>query len=80
MSHALQIVADSDDSGSYRWIVLAQDPHEAGVFHEHSTSECHYSDWGAALDAGTLALAAAEGQAYENEAADPVSDADCPGP
>lgn len=41
------------------------------------TAECEFEDWAAALDAGTLALAAAEGQAYENEAADPVGDADC---
>lgn len=79
MPYALQIIEDPDDAKSYRWVVLAQAPDDAGTFREHSASECEFNDWGAALDAGTLALAAAEGQAYENEAADPVGDADCSG-
>lgn len=79
MPYALQIVADPDDTASYRWIVLAQEPDDAGRFSEHSAAECAFDDWAAALDAGTVALAAAEAQPYENEAADPVGDADCSG-
>lgn len=79
MPYALQILEDPDDANSYRWVVLAQAQDDAGTFREHTASECEFSEWGAALDAGTLALAAAEGQPYENEAADPVGDADCSG-
>lgn len=76
-SHCLQIIPDSDNEQAFRWIVLEQEQNEALVFRPHSASECDFESWGAALDAGTLALAKAEGQAYENEAADPVGDADC---
>ncbi len=80
MPYALQVIADPDDSNSYRWVVLEQAGNDAGKFREHSASDCEFSEWSAALDAGTLALAAAEGQPYENEAADPVDDADCSAP
>lgn len=79
MPYCLQIISDPDDAKSFRWTVLEQEPNEALVFKHHSASECDYDSWAAALDAGTLALAHAEGQPYENEAADPVSDADCSG-
>jgi len=79
-SHCLQIIADPDHEETFRWVVLEQEPLDAHVFKHHSTSECDFDSWAAALDAGTLALAAAEGQAYENEAADPVGDADCSDP
>lgn len=76
-SHCLQIIPDPDNEQAFRWIVLEQEQNEALVFRPHSASNCDFDSWGAALDAGTLALAKAEGQAYENEAADPVGDADC---
>lgn len=79
MPYALQVITDPDDTNSYRWVVLAQEPDDVGRFREHSASDCDFTDWAAALDAGTLALAAAEGRPYENEAADPVGDADCSG-
>lgn len=76
-SHCLQIIADPDHEETFRWVVLEQEPHDAYIFKPHSASECDFDSWAAALDAGTLAFAAAEGQPYENEAADPVGDADC---
>lgn len=79
MPYALQVITDPDDTNSYRWVVLAQEPDDIGRFREHSASDCDFTDWAAALDAGTLALAAAEGRPYENEAADPVGNADCSG-
>lgn len=78
-SHCLQIIADPDNEDAFRWIVLEQELNEALVFKPHSESQCDFDSWAAALDAGTLALAAAEGRQYENEAADPVGDADCSG-
>lgn len=79
MPYALQVITDPDDTNSYRWVVLEQEPDNVGRFREHSASDCDFTDWAAALDAGTLALAAAEGRPYENEAADPVGDPDCSG-
>ncbi|CAN7751883.1 hypothetical protein LJR066_006709 [Acidovorax sp. LjRoot66] len=76
-SYCLQIIPDPDQDETFRWIVLEQEANEALVFKPHSASECDFDSWASALDAGTLALAAAEGQPYENEAADPVGDADC---
>ncbi len=76
-SFALQIIIDPDDGQGYRWVVLEQDTDDAFAFRPHSSAECDFDEWASALDAGTLALAAAEGQPYENEAADPVGDADC---
>lgn len=76
-SFALQILTDPDEPSTFSWVVLEQDPEDAFTFRPHSAADCEFEDWAAALDAGTLALAAAEGQAYENEAADPVGDADC---
>lgn len=78
-SYSLQVLLDPDDSNSYRWVVLEQDPQDSFTFKPHSAAECDFDTWAAALNAGTLALAAAEGQPYENEAADPVGDADCSG-
>lgn len=79
-SHCLQIIVDPDHEVTFRWVVLEQEPLDAHIFKPHSASECEFDSWAAALDAGTLALAAAEGQAYENEAADSVGDADCSDP
>lgn len=76
-SHCLQVIPDPDDENSFRWVILEQVPNEALVFTPHSAAECEFDSWAAALDAGTLALAKAEGMPYENEAADPVGDADC---
>ena len=79
MPYCLQIIPDPDSADSYRWIILEQEPDEALIFKPHSATEFDFDSWAAALDAGTLALAHAEGQPYENEAADPVGDADCAG-
>ena len=79
MPYCLQIIADPDDAESFRWIVLEQESNDALVFKPHSAADCDFDSWAAALDAGTWALAQAEGQPYENEAADPVGDADCAG-
>lgn len=76
-SFCLQIIHDPDHTETFRWTILEQELNEALVFKPHSESECDFDSWAAALDAGTLALAHAEGQAYENEAADPVGDAAC---
>jgi len=66
--HALQVI--SDDEGAFRWQLL--EPTEGALaFQPHSHSECRFDDYEAALNAGTLALAAADEQPYENEAADP---------
>lgn len=77
MPYCLQVISDPDQDDLYRWIILEQDEQDALKFKPHSAAECDFADWGAALNAGTLALAAAEGQPYENEASDPVGDADC---
>ena len=73
--HALQVI--SDDEG-FRWVLLAPTD-DALIFDPHSAAGCDFDDYEAALNAGTLALAAADEQPYENEAADPVGDADCAG-
>jgi hypothetical protein len=74
--HALQII--SVDEGSFRW-QLMEPTDEALAFQPHSHSDCEFDDYESALNAGTLALAAADEQPYENEAADPVGSADCGG-
>lgn len=79
MPHSLQVISDPDQETSYRWVILEQDEQDALVFKPHSAAECDFDSWGGALNAGTVALANAERQAYENEAADPVADADCSG-
>ncbi|MCZ2498122.1 hypothetical protein GN316_15260 [Xylophilus sp. Kf1] len=73
-SHSLQII--SDDPGNFRWVLLAP-TEDWDRFVEHSAAGCDFDTYEAALNAGTLALAAADEQPYENEAADPVGDADC---
>jgi hypothetical protein len=72
MPFALHI--HSDDPGTWRWTLLSLD-HE--VASEHSAAACDFATYADALNAGTVALAAADGQPYENEAADPVGYADC---
>lgn len=70
--HALMVVAD--EPGTFHWVLLKID---GQVATSHSQSECAFEDYESALNAGTLALAAVDEQPYENEAADPVGDADC---
>lgn len=72
MTHALQIL--SENPGSWRWVLITLDGTTTAC---HSAAECAFSSYADALNAGTLALANADGQPYENEAADPVGDADC---
>jgi hypothetical protein len=72
MTHALQIL--SDERGTFRWTVVTVDGDRVSC---HSAAECDFASYADALNAGTLALAKADGQPYENEAADPVGDADC---
>ena len=72
-SHALQVVAG--DGNSFRWMLL-QPGEVALAFEPHSHSDCDFDSYAAALNAGTLALAAADEQPYENEAAEPVGDGD----
>lgn len=74
LSHAPQVIAD--DPGHFRWMPLAPGA-DTLTFEAHSHAECEFDSYEAALNAGTLALAAADEQPYENEAADPVGDADC---
>lgn len=61
--------------GLYIHTVVLESP-ELG---EHNSAELDFADYSSALNAGTLALAAADEQPYENEAADPVNDAGCAG-
>ena len=72
--HALQIL--SDDPGSFRWVVLKPTA-DALIFEEHSVADSNFAGYADALNAGTLALAKADGESYENEAADPVGAAEC---
>lgn len=59
------------DHGEYRWVIVElTEP----TFKEHSSAECDYDSYEAALNAGTLELALLDMQPYENEAADPVGD------
>ncbi|MBV7541994.1 hypothetical protein [Acidovorax sp. sic0104] len=76
-SCCLQIIADPDHDGSFRWVLLELVENEALLFKPHSAADCDFQSWESALNAGTIALAHAEGQVYENEAADPVGDASC---
>lgn len=63
-----------EEPGAYRWVLVEIDGETVAP---HSHAECHFDSYETALNAGTLALAAADGEEYENEAADPVGDADC---
>ncbi len=76
MGYALQVFKDGEDH-QYHWAVLEEHPDDSGTFTPYSGGECGFSTFADALNAGTLALARAEGEPYENEAADPVGDADC---
>jgi hypothetical protein len=68
--HALMVVAD--EPGTYHWVILNVDGQKLEAAGSSSGEFTAYAD---ALKAGTLALAAADGHAHENEAADPVGDA-----
>lgn len=74
MPYSLQVLPDNDGGKTFRWVILKQDEHEALLFEEHSFAEEDFDRWADALNAGTVALARAEGQPYENEAADPVQE------
>ncbi len=80
MPYALQVLVDPDHDGKFRWLVMEEGPAGAGHFIPHSAGDCGFDSYEAALNAGTLALAAADRQPYENEAADPVGDAGCATP
>lgn len=72
MNYALHIIEEEPDA--WRWVIVELD---GETVHPNSYSDSDYGTYADALNAGTLALAAADGQPYENEAADPVGDADC---
>ena len=74
---ALKVVRDDEHYEQFRWLLLVDDEEARGRHHVHEMSDCAFDTWADALNAGTVALARAEGQSYENEAADPVGDADC---
>ena len=59
-----------------RWVLLAPTD-DWNVFGEHSAADCDFDTYEAALSAGTLALAAADQQPYENKAADRVVGGGC---
>ena len=73
--YALQ-VSTEENPATYRWKILEASGGSRS-FNLHSTSECDFDSYANALNAGTLALARLDGEPYENEAADPVGDADC---
>lgn len=68
-SHALQIT--SDDHGQFRWVLLHVDGERVL---EHSHADLEFDSYEAALNAGTLALAASDGGEYDDETAH------CPAP
>lgn len=71
--HLLQIL--SDRAGLDRWVLhrpIAPARHE-----QVDTADCDYATFADALNAGTIVLARAEDEPYENDAADPVGDANC---
>jgi len=70
--HALMVIAD--EPGTFHWVLLEVDGRHVDPL---GSSTCQFDSYAAALNDGTVALAAADGQPYENEAADPVGDADC---
>lgn len=78
--YALQVVRDDEHHDRWRWVIheITNECPFTGVPHE--AAECDFAEWGDALNAGTIALAKVEGQPYENEASDPVGDADCAAP
>ena len=55
--HAVRVI--SDDPGTYRWVVLAP-TEDWDRFVAHSSCECDFDSYEAALNAGTLALAKAD--------------------
>jgi hypothetical protein len=63
-----------EEADIFRWVLVEIDG-ERVLPHSHAA--CGFDSYEAALNAGTLALAAADGEEFENEAADPVGDADC---
>ena len=66
---ALQVTGSGD--GGWCWAILRATDNPL-VFEKHSAGECEWESYQAALDNGAVALAKAQGQAYENEGADPV--------
>ncbi|MCZ2496452.1 hypothetical protein GN316_06765 [Xylophilus sp. Kf1] len=71
--HALQII--SDDAGNFRWILLTPTDN-ALVFEAFQAADYDFSTYQAALDAGAVALSAADGEHYRNEAAIPMDSPD----
>ena len=63
--HALMVVAD--EPGTYHWVILNVDGQKLEAASASSGEFIAYAD---ALNAGTLALAVADGQPLENESAD----------
>jgi hypothetical protein len=79
--YALQVVPDDEHDGRFRWLLLEEVDENPLSYLAHEVSDCRFDTWGDALNAGTLALARACGHGeYDNEAADPVGDADCARP
>ena len=63
--HALMVVAD--EPGTYHWVILNVDGQKLEAASASSGEFVAYAD---ALNAGTLALAAADGHTSEKEEAD----------
>lgn len=65
--YALQI--QNDKPGIYRWVILVSRTNPQR-FEEFTSEDASFDTYADALDAGGLALAAADGMAYESEASD----------
>ena len=72
--YALEVI--SYEPGTYRWSILEL-PVDGLEFQAHSEAVFDFQTYADALDAGTLALATLNDEPDENEAADPLGDADC---
>ena len=71
MPYASHVVEEESDA--YRKVIVEID---GETIYPNSHSKDEYRTCCDALNTGTLALAAAEGQPYENEAADPPGNSD----
>jgi hypothetical protein len=75
--YALQVIPDAKTSDQFRWLLLELDGRTSS-YHASQASDCGFDNWSDALNDGTLALAqATHHDEYENEATDPVGNADC---
>ena len=71
---ALKVVHDIDAPERFRWQLLEDEERAQGRHRVHQLSDKAFDSYADALNAGAVALARADQESYENEAADPVGE------